>query len=88
VPVDAQVGDWPWLRLGDEHPGRADGGDLAARFQAGPERGDEPVAEIVARPVLEGREHRRGHAGVGQQVAGGGRAGRPNARCHAQRPVT
>jgi hypothetical protein len=87
VPVDAQVGYWPWLRLGDEHPGRADGGDLAARGQAGSERGDEPVAEIVAGPAGEGREHRRGHAGVGQQIPGGRRAGRVDVRCHAQRPI-
>jgi hypothetical protein len=71
VPVDAQVGDRPCFRLGDDQAGRAHGGDLAARGQAGLKRGDEPVAEIVAGPGLEGREHGRGHAGVGQQVAGG-----------------
>jgi hypothetical protein len=87
VPVDAQVGDWPRLRLGDQHSGRAHGGDLAARGQAGPERRDEPVAEIVARLAGEGREHRRGHAGVGQQIPGGRRARRADVRRHAQRPI-
>jgi hypothetical protein len=87
VPVDAQVGDWPRLRLGDEHPGRAHGGDLAAGGQTGLERGDEPAAEIVPGPAGEGREHRRGHPGVGQQVAGRGRTRRVHVRCHAQRPL-
>jgi hypothetical protein len=88
VPVDAQVGDRPRLRLGDEQAGRANGGDLAARGQAGLERGDEPVAEIVAGPVLKGREHRRGHAGVGQQVAGRRRAGGVHIHRIPQRPLT
>jgi hypothetical protein len=85
VPVDAQVGDRPWLRLGDEHPGRAHGGDLAARGQAGRQRRDQPVAEVVAGPAGEGREHRGGDTRIGQQVARRGRPHGTDVRCLTQR---
>jgi hypothetical protein len=71
VPVHAQVGDRPGLHLRDHHPGRAHGGDLAARGLAGDKSGDQAGAEVVAGPVLKRRQHGRGHAAVGQQVARG-----------------
>jgi hypothetical protein len=85
VPVDAQVGDRPWLGLGDQHPGRAHRRNLAARGQAGPQSGDEPGAEVAAGLVVKGRDHRRGHATVGQQVPGGGGARSMHVRRLAQR---
>jgi len=88
VPVDTQVSDRPGLRLGDEQPGRANGGDLATRGEAGLQRRDEPVAEILAGPVAERCEHRRGHSGVGQQIAGRGGARGVDVRRIAQRPLT
>jgi hypothetical protein len=88
MPVDPQVGDWPGLRLCDHQPGRAHRGDLATRGQAGLESGDQAGAEVVAGPVVEGGQHGRGNATVGQQVAGGGGAGGVDVRGLAQRQLT
>jgi hypothetical protein len=87
MPVDPQVGDRPRHGMGDDQPGRPHGGDLAARGQAGLERGDEPVAETVARPLTERGEHRRGHAPVGQQVARGRGSRRVDVRRLTQRQL-
>jgi hypothetical protein len=87
VPVHPQVGDRPGLRFGDQEPGRAHRRDLAARGHPGPQRGDEPVAEAVAGPVLKRRQHRGRHPIVGQQVARGGGARAAGHRRVAQRQL-
>jgi len=87
VPVDPQIGHGPWHRLGDDQPGRPDGGDLAARRQARRQGGDQPVAEAVAGPVGKGRQHRRGHVRIGQQIARRGRIRRADVRRLAQREI-
>jgi hypothetical protein len=87
VPVHPQVGDRPGLGLGDQQPGRAHGGDLAACGQPGPQRGNEPVAQAVAAPVLKRRQHRGRHPIVGQQVARGGGARAADVRRLAQRQL-
>jgi nucleobase:cation symporter-1, NCS1 family len=87
VPVDPQIGDRPGHRLGNDQAGGPDRGDLAARGQAGRHGGDQPVAEAVAGPVGKGRQHRRGHAPIGQQVARRGGARRADVRRLAQRPI-
>jgi putative hydroxymethylpyrimidine transporter CytX len=66
VPVDPQIGDRPRYRLGDDQPGRPDGGDLTPRGQAGLQGADQPLAEAVANPVGKGRQHRRWHTPIGQ----------------------
>ena len=70
VPVDAKIGDRPGHCVDHEHAGGALSALLAPGGEAGRERGDEAISQIVPLGVLERVDHRLGHALVGEQVAG------------------